>query len=159
MAYSCSFLDERNIFGKKLLTNLNANNSSSNNLNLGKIMQSGENNIKQSIAEEPFQIVNEFKISKKRKKHRYKINQETKNHSKKKRNEYYREEDFNHSSNQHCLFEKIICHSNLLAQPFEASLTEGMSSNILGETIPMACSCFFSLRRNIQFYKVNRTIF
>jgi hypothetical protein len=38
MAYSSSFLDNENIIEEKLTPNLNANDSSSNNVNLGKIL-------------------------------------------------------------------------------------------------------------------------
>jgi hypothetical protein len=34
-------------------------------------------------------------------------------------------------------------YSNYLAQPFEVVLSVKMSSNLRGETIPRACSCFF----------------
>jgi hypothetical protein len=41
-------------------------------------------------------------------------------------------------------------YSNILALPLEVYLPENMSSNLRGETIPMACSCFFRGLRNIQ---------
>jgi hypothetical protein len=42
-------------------------------------------------------------------------------------------------------------HSTHEAQPLRSKIqTEGMSINIRGETIPMACSCFLENQRNIR---------
>jgi hypothetical protein len=41
-------------------------------------------------------------------------------------------------------------YSNPLALPIEEYLSESMSSNLSGETIPMACTCFSKNLRHIQ---------
>jgi hypothetical protein len=138
MAYSSSFLDNKNITEEKLTFNSNTNDSSSNNINPGKISQRKKEWIKQPKAAEPKRIVNNLKVQRERKKHRYK--NEPENNPEKKQVELNQEEDFNRSNNQFYLLEKFVCHSNLLAQPNEVSSTEDMSNNIQDETIPMACS-------------------
>jgi hypothetical protein len=41
-------------------------------------------------------------------------------------------------------------YSSFLAPSLDIFLSENMSNNLRGETIPMACSCFFETSRNIQ---------
>jgi hypothetical protein len=41
-------------------------------------------------------------------------------------------------------------YSNFSAQPLEVYLSENMSINKQGETIPMVCSCFLEKPRNVQ---------
>jgi hypothetical protein len=70
MAYSDRFLDERNTIMKKLFLNLNANDSSSNNVNLGKNIQKKKECFELPTKAEP-SIVNQLKIRKERKRRRY----------------------------------------------------------------------------------------
>jgi hypothetical protein len=53
MAYSSSFLDNKNIAEEKLTTDPSSDNSSSNNANLGKILQWKKECIKQPKAAVP----------------------------------------------------------------------------------------------------------
>jgi hypothetical protein len=55
-----------------------------------------------------------------------------------------------HFSNQPNFSKTNNSYSNLLALPLDVFLSENMSINIRGETIPMTCSCFFENSRNIQ---------
>jgi hypothetical protein len=55
-----------------------------------------------------------------------------------------------HFSNQPNFSKTNNLYSNPLALPLDVFLSENMSINILSETIPMACSCFFENSRNIQ---------
>jgi hypothetical protein len=55
-----------------------------------------------------------------------------------------------HFGNQPSFSKTNNSYSNLLALPSEVLLVENMSNNLRGETIPMACSCFFEISRNIQ---------
>jgi hypothetical protein len=91
-----------------------------------------------------------LKVQRERKKHRYK--NKSKNNPEKKQDELNQEKGFNHSSNQHYLLEKFVYHSNILAQPNEVTSTEGMSNIIQDETIPMACSCFFLIKKEYTIF-------
>jgi hypothetical protein len=121
MAYSSSSLDDRNIFGKNITPNLNASDLSRHSVNLGKILQWKKECIEQPTTAEPKRIVNNLKVQRERKKHRYK--NELKNNPEKKQDKLNQEEGFNYSNNQHCLFEEFVYHSNILAQPNEVLLT------------------------------------
>jgi hypothetical protein len=62
MAYSSSFLDNRNIIEEKFTSNLSANDSSSNIVNLGKVLQWKKEWIKQPTTAEPSGIVNKLEV-------------------------------------------------------------------------------------------------
>jgi hypothetical protein len=66
--------------------------------------------IKQPTEAEPKRIINNLKVQRKRKKHRFKNKSE--NNLKKNQNKLQQEKDFNHSSNQLNLLEKLAYHSN-----------------------------------------------
>jgi hypothetical protein len=55
-----------------------------------------------------------------------------------------------HFSNQPNLLKTNNSYSILLALPSEVNLSENITINFRGETIPMACSCFLDKSRNIQ---------
>jgi hypothetical protein len=55
-----------------------------------------------------------------------------------------------HFSNQLNLLKMNNSYSILLALPSEIYLSENMSINLRGETIPMVCSCFLDKSRSIQ---------
>jgi hypothetical protein len=60
-----------------------------------------------------------------------------------------------HLSNQLNFLKMNNSYSDFLAQPLEVYLSENMSSNKRGETIPMVCSCFFEkLWNNHKVYSV-----
>jgi hypothetical protein len=111
----------------------------------------GKKCIEQPTTSEPIRMVDRSKTQRERKKHKYKNRYQ--NNPEKKRNRLNQVEDFNLLSNQHYLLEEFVYHLNILTQPIEVSSLEGMSNIIRGETIPMACSCFFSLKRNTQFFQ------
>jgi hypothetical protein len=113
MACSSSFLDNKNIIEEKLTPNLIANDSSSNSVNLGKILQRKKECIEQPITAEPMRIVNNMKVQRERKKQRYK--NKSKNNPEKKQDELNQEKCFNHSSNKHYLLEESVYHSSNLA--------------------------------------------
>jgi hypothetical protein len=138
MAYSDYSLDERNTINN-LIQNSNTNNSSSNNVNLGKNMQRKKEWF-EPTTEAEYQIVSRIRKQKIRKKFRCESKSERfPIKTKKKHNQ---EENFNRSSNQYFMSEDFVSHSSYTAQPKEAPSTEVMSSIRRGETILMAWPCF-----------------
>jgi hypothetical protein len=150
MAYSKYFLDGRNITNN-LTMNTNINNSSSNNINLGKNLQEKKEWFKSPTEAEPI-VINQVKKQKVKKKHRC----ENKSYPIKTKKKYIQEEKPNHSSNQYILSEVVSFHSNQVAPPIEVSLTEVMSNIIRGETILMAWAVLSHHRGIFQVvYQVN----
>jgi hypothetical protein len=162
MAYSSSFLDKWNK-EKEQFTITNADNSSSNYIDLENILKDEKESISHQTAAEPYQVSNKNKLPRAQKKRKKTSN----NLTIQEENVHFNQERMFNSSNStaeslnrieakdESIEGKEFLRSKQLAQPIRSNLqTESMSNNLRGETILMAYSSSFLDNKKITEEKL-----